>query len=268
MCFRLLSIVTLGILLSCSKSKDDFSDIGLLGHVASGLYNPNQFFPENSAEAIEYVLSFQEVSGVELDIQFSKDGELWLFHDELLDTKTNAVGRICDKSATEMQSTHYNTINKENVALLSAVDFSKANGHKTVFLDIKLGGCSFDFDVFQQLKSHFDQLQAAFIDQIEFIFIANYDDLTALFLAEGYTIFRDVTSYQGAIEMLDNYDVEGFYIRHHQLESEEIEQLQAQGKKVALFEIRSPLTIRKALKKQPDYILVEDVKSAIIEKYN
>lgn len=97
---------------------------------------------------------------------------------------------------------------------------------------------------------------------------SNYDDLKASFLAEGYTVFRDVTSYQGATEMLENYDVAGFYIRYHQLESEEIEQLQAQGKKVALFEIRFPFTIRKALKKQPDYILVEDVKSAIIEKYN
>ena len=268
MCFKYIYIIALGMLLSCSKSTEDFSNVEILGHVASGLYNPNQFFPENSAEAIEYVLSFEEVNGVELDIQFSKDGELWLFHDELLDDKTNTSGRICEKSTAEMQAIHYNTLNKEKVALLSAVDFSKANGVKKVFLDIKLGTCSFDFDVFQQLKSIFDALQAKYSGKIEFVFIANYDELTALFLAEGYTIFRDVTSYQGALSMLDNYDVAGFYIRHHQLEANEVEQLKALNKEVALFEIRSPFSIREALKKQPNYILVEDVKSAIIEKYN
>jgi hypothetical protein len=268
MFFKYTYIIVLGALLSCSKSKNEFSDVQILGHVASGLYNPNQLFPENSAEAIEYVLSFEEVGGVEIDVQFSKDGELWLFHDELLDNKTNASGKICEKSTAEMHSIHYLALNKERVALLNSVDFNKANGIKKVFLDIKLGDCSYGFNVFEQLKSRIDVLNANHQGQIEFIYIANYTDLTVLFLAEDYTIFRDVTSYQEALSMLEDHDVAGFYMRHHQIDANEIEQLKALGKEVALFEMRSPFTIRKALAKHPNYILVEEVKTAIIEKYN
>lgn len=268
MYFKYTHIVVLGLLLSCSKSKSDFSDVEILGHVASGLYNPNQLFPENSAEAIEYVLSFEEVGGVEIDVQFSKDGELWLFHDEILDDKTNGTGKICEKSTLEMQSIHYLTLNKEHVAPLNSVDFNKANRVKKVFLDIKLGDCNYDFDVFTHLKSSIDALSLEYQGEIEFIYIANYNDLTTLFLAEGYTIFRDVTSYQFALEMLENFDVKGFYIRHYQLKKEEVKALQELGKEVALFEMRSPVSIRKALKMQPNFILVEDVKSAIVEKYN
>lgn len=261
-------LMVLGIILSCSKSTEDFSDIGVLGHVASGLYNPTRFFPENSAEAIEYVLSFEEVSGVELDIQFDMDGELWLFHDEYLDTKTNATGEICEKSNAEMQAIQYNSLNNEQVAALNSVDFSQANGIKKVFLDIKLGSCSASFDVYERLKTTFESLQAQYNGLIEFVYIANYGDLTELFLADGYKIFRDVTSYQHALTMLEEYNVAGFYIRHTQLTAEETEQLQLLNKEVALFEIRSPFSIRSALEMHPDYILVEDFKAAIIEKYN
>jgi hypothetical protein len=255
-------------MLSCKKSAQEYNDVQIIGHAASGLYNPNQFFPENSSEAVEYVISFPEVAGVELDLQLSKDGEAWLFHDATLDEKTSGSGAICDHTTEELANIHYTTLNKESIARLSEVDFSRAVGSKTVFLDIKLGDCVRDFNVYDRLKSTIDALHATYAPEVEFIYIANYDTLTAAFLGEGYTIFRDVTSYEGALNMLANYDVDGFSLRHYQLEKEHVEALQLLGKSVALFEIRSPFTIREALEKYPDYLLVQDVKSAIVEKFN
>jgi len=267
MYFKVVSIFILGIVISCSKSSQDFADVGVLGHAATGLFNPNQLFTQNSAEGIEYVLSFEEASGIEVDIQLSKDGGIWLFHDELLDDRTNATGQICEKSNTELQAINYTTLNKEKLALLSAVDFSKANGAKKVFLDIKVGACDFDFDVFERIKTSFLALEEQYNGVIEFIFIVNNDELIAPFLAEGFTIFTDVASYQDALTILDSYNLAGFFIRHYQLSVSEIEQLKLLNKEVILFEIRSSLTVRKTLKMKPDYILVEDVKTAIVEKY-
>lgn len=269
MYFRIAYILlSVGTLVSCSKATQNYNDVQILGHVASGLYNPNQFFPENSLEAVEYVLSFPEVAGVELDLQLSEDGEAWLFHDPTLDEKTTGSGAICEHTSEELSQIHYTTINKEGIARLSEVDFSRAVGSKVVFLDIKLGNCLPDFNVFDRLKTTIDALQTAYTSGVEFIYIANYDSLTTAFLNEGYTTYRDVTSYDGALNMLANYDVDGFYLRHYQLDKDQVEALQLLGKTVALFEIRSPFTIREALEKHPDYLLVEDVKSAIVEKYN
>jgi glycerophosphoryl diester phosphodiesterase len=263
--YILLSVATI---VSCSKATQEYNDVQILGHVASGLYNPNQFFPENSLEAVEYVLSLPEVAGVELDLQLSEDGDAWLFHDPTLDEKTTGSGTICAHTSEELSNIHYTTINNESIARLSEVDFSRAVGPKTVFLDIKLGNCVRDFDVYERLKSIIDALQTTYAPEVEFIYIANYDTLTAAFLDEGYMIYRDVTSYEGALNMLAIYDVDGFYLRHYQLEKEQVQALQLLGKSVALFEIRSPFTIREALQKHPDYLLVEDVKSAIVEKFN
>jgi len=42
--------------------------------------------------------------------------------------------------------------------------------------------------------------------------------------------------------------------------------IKSQNKNVFLFDIRAPKTIRQAMKKQPDVVIVDDVKAALIEK--
>jgi hypothetical protein len=43
--------------------------------------------------------------------------------------------------------------------------------------------------------------------------------------------------------------------------------LQAAGKKVIIFEVRSPKGIKSALKKHPNYLVTDDLRATIIEKY-
>jgi len=57
--------------------------------------------PENTLAAFR-VADRLGLADVELDVQLSRDGELMLFHDELLDEKTQVSGAVSDHTAAEL----------------------------------------------------------------------------------------------------------------------------------------------------------------------
>ena len=56
--------------------------------------------PENSMKAFE--LAVENGYGIELDVRFSKEKELVVFHDTTLDRVCGVSGRVCDKSVEEL----------------------------------------------------------------------------------------------------------------------------------------------------------------------
>ena len=50
---------------------------------------------ENTLEAFELAAK-QKADGVELDVQLSKDGELVVIHDEIIDRVTDGKGKVKD----------------------------------------------------------------------------------------------------------------------------------------------------------------------------
>lgn len=51
-------------------------------------------YPENTLTAFEKAISIDGLSGIELDIQLTKDGEIVVFHDEKVNRTTNGIGDI------------------------------------------------------------------------------------------------------------------------------------------------------------------------------
>ena len=51
------------------------------------------YAPENTLEAFELAAK-QKADGVELDVQLSKDGELVVIHDEIIDRVTDGKGKV------------------------------------------------------------------------------------------------------------------------------------------------------------------------------
>ena len=251
---------------SCQKETKNFNSIGILGHVGTGLYNPFQFYPGNSENAINYALSFGEVEGIELDVQISEDGGLWLFHDSELENQTNGSGKIGNLLNSDLSQITYKSLDNVPLARLTEINWA-SNGNKVVFLDIKKNGCDYNFDLFGLLDSCI-QIMVTENVNIEFICNVNDSNLALEFIENGYEIYRDINSFQAGQQMLLEMNLAGFFVRHYQLSETEIEYFKLQNIGIALFEIRSPQTIRESLKKNPNYILVEDIKSAIIEKYD
>ena len=59
----------------------------------------------------------------------------------------------------------------------------------------------------------------------------------------------------------------GYIMKNNDVTKENVAKVHQSGKKLFIFEVRSPKMTREALRKSPDAILSDDLRTAIIEKY-
>lgn len=59
--------------------------------------------PENTLSAFKKALSNPEVGAIELDVQVSQDGELFIMHDKTVDRTTSGKGAVKDLTAAQMR---------------------------------------------------------------------------------------------------------------------------------------------------------------------
>ena len=61
------------------------------------------YYPENTMLAFQKVAEETVADGIELDIQLTKDGEIVIMHDEMLDSTTNGSGWLKDHTLEELK---------------------------------------------------------------------------------------------------------------------------------------------------------------------
>ena len=66
----------------------------------------SQRYPENTLLAFEKAAAIQKLTGIELDIQLTKDGELVVIHDERIDRTTEATGFVRDYTLSQLKKLH------------------------------------------------------------------------------------------------------------------------------------------------------------------
>ena len=71
----------------------------------------SQNYPENTMLAFEKAANLQNLTGIELDIQLSKDGQIVVFHDERVDRTTNGIGEIQQYTLSELKHLQINAGN-------------------------------------------------------------------------------------------------------------------------------------------------------------
>lgn len=264
--FFILSLIAChGFILSCKKEK--FASIDLFGHAGNGLEITNSVYHDNSQEAIELALGLEGTNGVEIDVRMSSDGELWLLHEDLLDNETSATGCISEKTSLELSEIHYKTANKEKLVQLKQLPFS-SYGSMTFLLDVRhYNGC---------ISALIDQeLFASKVAQIvqanpsnHFIVLTNYEDWIPLFFSHGLEVYFETTSIDNFNSLSNStLSCQGFVFKNDNIDKKGVSKIQADNKKVLIFEVRSPKKIRESLKKGPNGIITDDLRSAIIEKY-
>lgn len=64
----------------------------------------SQNYPENTLLAFRKAAEIEGLTGIELDIQFTKDGYMVVFHDETIDRTTDGVGELRSYMLEELQS--------------------------------------------------------------------------------------------------------------------------------------------------------------------
>ncbi len=66
----------------------------------------SQRYPENTLLAFEQATAVQNLTGIELDIQMTKDGELVVIHDERVDRTTEGIGFVRDYTLSQLKKLH------------------------------------------------------------------------------------------------------------------------------------------------------------------
>ena len=69
----------------------------------------SQLYPENTITAFEHAMKIPGLTGIELDIQLTKDGELVVIHDERVDRTTDGFGYVRDYTLKELSWLHIHT---------------------------------------------------------------------------------------------------------------------------------------------------------------
>lgn len=66
----------------------------------------SQRYPENTLLAFEKAAAINNLTGIELDIQLTKDGEIVVIHDERVDRTTEGTGFVRDYTLSEIKKLH------------------------------------------------------------------------------------------------------------------------------------------------------------------
>ena len=66
----------------------------------------SQRYPENTLLAFEKAASIKSLTGIELDIQLTKDGEIVVIHDERVDRTTEGIGYVKDYTLSRIKKLH------------------------------------------------------------------------------------------------------------------------------------------------------------------
>lgn len=242
----------------CSKRTD--SSTRIFGHAASGLNVSSAIYHNNSREAVDYALNLPHCSGVEVDVRMDADGQLWLFHDETLDASTNLSGYVEASSTTYLESGRYSTMKKERVSALTSD-----------LVDVLLQGVTF-LDLKGSHKTNKDSLLASLLS-------LNLDTSKFRIIVPNQAYFEWFKSYFPTYLSLQDFsdlsssflenqpELRGICIRNEKITREQVNFLKSIHKKTIIYEVRSSQGILKALKKDPAFLLSDDLKLALGLRY-
>jgi len=257
---RLISLFFALIVLAIGCSKRSDSSTQIFGHAATGLNISNAMYHDNSREAIDYALSLPHCSGVEVDVRMDAKGQLWLFHDESLDASTNLSSTVETSTTDYLESGRYRTMKKERLTALTPN-----------LINVLSKGFTF-FDIKGSLVTNKDSLLASLLslnlDSSKFrIIVPNlaYFDFFKSYFPTFLALqdFSDLSS-----TFLENEsELRGVCIRNEKITREQVNFLKSIHLQTIIYEVRSSKGISSALKKDPDYLLSDDLKLAIGLRY-
>lgn len=263
--YKFSSILLLFLLLGCKKGKDLYPETILGGHACAGLNASNSPYHDNSKEAFEYALSYPEIGAIEIDVRISKDTTAWLFHDDRLDETTNGTGCVSDRSDAYLMNLKYRGLKNEK--LVRAIDLPADLKGTQLIVDFReLSGCDLQPADSVVLVQGLRDINEHFYNT-SITVICNSTRLLSVFQTWGWKKFLYSYNYTHFYNYQTYIPFDGVCWSSSVCSEEEVQAVKSTGKEVVLFSVRSPKTIRKALKKHPNIILVDNLKEGINEKF-
>lgn len=119
----------------------------------------SSYAPENTISSFDLGIKML-ANGIELDLQKTKDGKIVIFHDDVLDNKSNCKGKIEDYTYEELLKYDFGSWFDEkykNEKIVLFEDFAKKYFDKKLTFAIELKGVGFEqeaTDIINKFKRH------------------------------------------------------------------------------------------------------------------
>lgn len=238
-----------------------------IGHGGAGYSATNPYAP-NSQPSLERALITYDADGVEIDVQVAADGTLVAFHDAFLDAKTDCGGRIVDKSVGELRTCRYRHHqwepgNDRILTLDEAIDVAlRAKPSAHLFLDLKTftaraAGKPIELAYVEGLAKVTDA-----VNKTKLWFISGSERVLfnlKLFLGSSAAILADADNGARGIAMADDLALEGIVVRYKKVSRAQVAAMQAQGKIVVVYGVKSYTAAKEALTLEPEAIQADDL---------
>lgn len=241
--------------------------IAVIGHRGCGPRNASNLIPENTLESVKKALELYGAAGVELDVQMSKDGVFFLYHDDYLETQTNFSGCVFQYTAQELLACKYRNSDISLQPLHEVFNYCRQLDYLPyIMLDNKLDlPCNISFN---QQYNEFMVLYS----QRMFELIRAYDLVEQVHLESDLEIFHILIAQRDSrikrmmngavserINLADSLHCTGIMSGLNSCTAQDIQLAHQRGLKVSIFGVVSMADAEEAVKKSPDFIITDDI---------
>ena len=210
--------------------------------------------------------------GTEMDVQLSKDSVLVLYHDELLDTRTNGSGKVISKNWQELSGVQYNRVAFDAYSVIrvkDVIDELDDNRSYSLTFDCKsfptdansIGTYSQSFA--RAIKRAFDEYELHEKIIIEASSIQLIQELQQIDSSIRILYYPD--SFETGFQVATDMNLHGITISMHKITKEQIEEAHLNGLFITIWQARTRKNNREAIQMNPDMIQSDKLKHLVKE---
>lgn len=270
---NILILITFTILVAnCSLKKNDNSEIKthILGHRAYGVKGYNDTIMDNTLPAV--IKAIEITDGVEVDIQMSKDGTIWLYHDTKIvaqDSSAQYIPKLRDQKVLEYLSYNhpyatFNTLEQllsyfhvNNISKYISLDIKSFYHEKLFKSDEDLHNYMLDLAVKVIALTKKYQLENQVLIESELKFLLDYfnDNSKLKTFLLGFGDFNNHIK----IARKRNYTGLSHYFIDPEIDSTSMQYAYKKGLQIQLWTPNSESDLRHVLQLGPDYMQTDHV---------
>lgn len=254
---------------------DNLNDnrISVVGHGGMGFQSLTNQLPHNSLSSVIQCIEKHQAEGVEVDVQMSRDGVLFMYHSQYLDQMTDCFSCVHEQLADDLEDCLYrldlfpNTLTSEHLTTLETVvaRFSQRPSPPLMFLDLKTFlpcPTSRPYEVFREMmvKAVTDLIERY---QAEDWMAVESKDLVLLQMIRqrngAVRLFLHDQQVPQNIYTAHENDLFGIVLPRQRITQQQVRLAHDLGLRVTLYNVKSRPGMVNTIQKNPDYIQTDNV---------
>ncbi|MBK7567433.1 MAG: hypothetical protein IPI31_06345 [Bacteroidetes bacterium] len=267
----ILSIFVFAAFIGCSAKSDigDNKDIVIIGHGGSGFETFFSQLPANTLASFDKAIMDDEADGIEMDIQLSKDDVVVIFHDKILDNKTDLKGLVREQLVADLNKCDFHgdfsmfSKGKHSISSLEQIltHFNEFLHTKYFYFNIKLE-VDPEREKYAQVISEqlvkiineFDIKKTAIVETSD-IRVLNQIQL----LDSSIIVMQDIGAFENDFKYVLSNNFNGLVVANKNITAEQVLLAKKAGKKVVIYGERTRGGLKEVLDKDPDVIQTDKI---------